>query len=92
MNEEVDSLCTRDRNIRDALDHAKMLQELTITSSLWKHTTVDDNDGDGSQAQIMNEELLKNLKDFDINKILDRRFTELSSQEQVVLTLFLINQ
>ena len=40
----------------------------------------------------MNPELLKNLNDFDVNKILDRRFTELSNPEQVVLTLFLINQ
>ena len=78
MNEEVDSLCTRDGNIRDALDNAKMLQDLTISSGMWKHT-VPDSDGDGSQAMIMNDELLKNLKDFDINKILDRRFTELSS-------------
>ena len=68
-----------------------MLQDLTITSSLKAHTVVE-HDGDGSQAQIMNEELLKNLKDFDINKILDRRFAELNNQEQVVLTLFLINQ
>ena len=78
INEEVDSLCTRDRNIRDALENVKMLQDLTITSSLKAHTVVE-HDGDGSQAQIMNEELLKNLKDFDINKILDRRFAELNN-------------
>ena len=78
INEEVDSLCTRDRNIKDALENVKMLQDLTITSSLKAHTVVE-HDGDGSQAQIMNEELLKNLKDFDINKILDRRFAELNN-------------
>ena len=78
MNEEVDSLCTRDRNIKDALENVKMLQDLTITSSLKAHTVVE-HDGDGSQEQIMNEALLRDLKDFDINKILDRRFTELSN-------------
>ena len=47
MNEEVDSLCTRDRNIKDALDNIKMLQDLTITSSMKAHTVVE-TDGDGS--------------------------------------------
>ena len=78
MNEEVDSLCTRDRNIKDAMDNIKYLQDLTVNSTMWKHTIVE-TDGDGSQAQIMNEELLRDLKDFDINQILERRFTELSN-------------
>ena len=60
IGEEVDSLCTRDRNIRDALEHAKILQDATITSSLKAHTVIE-HDGDGSQAQIMSEELLRNL-------------------------------
>ena len=78
MNEEVDSLCTRDRNIKDAMDNIKYLQDLTVNSTMWKHTIVE-TDGDGSHAQIMNEELLRDLKDFDINQILERRFTELSN-------------
>ena len=49
-------------------------------------------DADGADAKIVDENLLKSLKDFDVNKILDKRFTELIPPERVVLTLFMINQ
>ena len=40
----------------------------------------------------MSEELLRDLKDIDLQQILDKRFAELTASERVVLTLHMINQ
>ena len=34
-------MCTRDRNIRDALEYMKMLQDLTVNTELMLHTKLD---------------------------------------------------
>ena len=48
-------------------------------------------DGANISFEYVDENLLKGLDDFDVDKIKAKRFTELIPQEQVVLTLSYIN-
>lgn len=68
-----DSLCTKDRNIRDAMEHMKILQDATITSSMKEHTKFE-----GDVKNIIDEAALRKLEDLDLKEILDKRFTELN--------------
>lgn len=84
-----DSLCTKDRNIRDALANMKMLQDLTISTRMNKHTELGSELG---KPKIVDAQMLQNLQDFDVKDILEKRFAELLPAERVVLTLYFINQ
>ena len=83
-----DSLCTKDRNIRDALEYMKMLQDLTISSGLKEHTKHDIS----QDKAIVDEAVLKNLRDLDVVEILEKRAMDLNTGEKVVLSVHLINQ
>ena len=81
----------RERNILDALENMKMLQDLTITTGQMQHTKIDSQDGDGGK-NIVDEAVLTNLKDIELKSLIDKRFGELNAAEKVVLTLHMINQ
>ena len=83
-----DSLCTKDRNIRDALEYMKMLQDLTISSGMKEHTKLDIS----QEKAIVDEAVLRNLRDLDVVEILEKRATDLNTGEKVVLSVHLINQ
>lgn len=85
-----DSLCTKDRNIRDALEYMQMLQELTINSSLWEHTKLDLSSDRGKK--VLNQAFLKQLKDLELKEVLEKSVNEMTSVERVVLTLHLVDQ
>ena len=81
----------RERNIRDALDYMKVLQDLTITTGQMQHTKIE-SDAGGAQPAMLDEHLLMSMKDIELKNILDKRFNDLNAAEKVVLTLHLINQ
>ena len=66
-----------------------MLQDLTISSGLLKHTVIE---SDGEPKFIVDENVLRKLGDIDLKDILEKRFSEMNPSEKVVLTLHMINQ
>ena len=93
-NETTENLSVtamRERNIKDAMDYMKMLQDLTITTGQMQHTKIE-SDAGGAQPAMLDEQLLISLKDIELKKILDKRFNDLNAAEKVVLTLHMINQ
>lgn len=82
----------RERNIKDAIENMKMLQDLTITTGAMQHTKVDSTtDGEGGK-NLVDEALLTKLQDRDVKLLIDKRYGELNAAEKVVLTLHMINQ
>ncbi len=68
----VDSLCTRDANIRDAMENMKALQDATINSSFKEHKSQEQ-----TMKNLVDEVTLKKLNDLDLKEILDKRANEL---------------
>ena len=68
----VDSLCTRDANIRDAMENMKVLQDATINSSFKEHKSQEQ-----TIKNLVDEVTLKKLNDLDLKEILDKRANEL---------------
>jgi len=72
--EQDESLCTKDRNIRDALEFMKRLQDASITSTLKRHTVY----SEVEKMKIIDKKLLNDLEDYDVKEILDKRKADLS--------------
>lgn len=68
----------KEQNLADAMENMKMIQDLTINTSLFKNSTY--------QVEFLR------YKEMDLQKVLTKRFAELTPAERVVLTLHLINQ
>ena len=61
---------------------------MTISSGLKEHTKHDIS----QDRAIVDEAVLKNLRDLDVVEILEKRATDLNTGEKVVLSVHLINQ
>ena len=65
-------MCTRDANIRDAMENMKALQDATINSSFKEHKSQEQ-----TIKNLVDEVTLKKLNDLDLKEILDKRANEL---------------
>ena len=84
-----DSLCTKDRNIRDASGFAKYVADLTVNSSMKEHTKIDigkDN------KPFLDEAILKRLQDVDALELTDKQEKDMTQAERVVYTIWNMNQ
>lgn len=84
-----DSLCTKDRNLRDASGFARWVLDLTVNSSMKDHTKLDISKDDKA---YVSDAILKRLQDIDALELTDKQEKDLTQAERVVFNMYGINQ